>query len=555
MKANNVPNTHSVGNDIEDTARVFEILARANIIASTTESLELLREMLDLIIDVCSASTGTMYLLDKEHQELVFQLVRGEKSDEALIGHRIGSDQGIVGAAVQQKQAIVVDDLTHDPRWYGTVGTKTVTLRNTIAFPMLLRGEPIGAIQVFNFRQKPLQLMQMLGNRMSSEYEKAVLLQTSQEYSQRLETLVNLMMQISATLDRDQILNTIIDDAHSLLNAEGTSLFLLDDETNELVLYVSKGVNRIPVPDIRIPADTGVIGHVVKTGEVVRLGDARQDRRHYDGVDRISGVPTRTLLAVPLRTPDIVLGRERGISEARIIGGLEAINKIDGEFTEADAQLLRSLAEQAALILHLSNLYAEADELFLSTIRALVAAIDAKDPYTEGHSQRVSEYSVVIAQELKLPPETVHHVRIGALLHDVGKIGVSDTILTKPGRLTVEEYEEVKKHPLIGAKIIGQVNLLEAVIPALAQHHERMDGKGYPLGLDESNIALIARIVAVADVFDALTSDRPYRPAIDLEMSLDILRKSAGDHLDARCVDAFLNAYIRGKIIPQKGVA
>jgi len=181
MKANNVPNTHSVGNDIEDTARVFEILARANIIASTTESLELLREMLDLIIDVCSASTGTMYLLDKEHQELVFQLVRGEKSDEALIGHRIGSDQGIVGAAVQQKQAIVVDDLTHDPRWYGTVGTKTVTLRNTIAFPMLLRGEPIGAIQVFNFRQKPLQLMQMLGNRMSSEYEKAVLLQTSQE--------------------------------------------------------------------------------------------------------------------------------------------------------------------------------------------------------------------------------------------------------------------------------------------------------------------------------------------------------------------------------------
>ncbi len=552
MKVNNVSKAHPRGNDIEDTARVFDILARANIIASTTESLELLSEMLDLIIDVCSASAGTMYLLDKGHQELVFQLVRGEKSDEALIGHRIGANQGIVGAAVQQKQAIVVDDLMHDPRWYGTVGSETIALRNTIAFPMLLRGEPIGAIQVFNFQRKPLQLIQMLGNRMSSEYEKAVLLKTSQEYSQRLETLVNLMMQISATLDRDQILNTIIDEAHSLLNAEGTSLFLLDEESNELVLYVSKGSNRIPVADIRIPADTGIIGYVVKTGEIVRLRDAQQDHRHYDGVDRISGVPTRALLAVPLRTPDIVLGRERGISEARIIGGLEAINKFDGEFTEADAQLLRSLAEQAALILHLSNLYSEADELFLSTIRALVAAIDAKDPYTEGHSQRVSEYSVAIAQELRLPPETVHHVRIGALLHDIGKIGVSDVILTKPGRLTAEEYEEVKKHPLIGARIIGQVNLLEAVIPALAQHHERIDGKGYPLGLSGDNIALIARIVAVADVFDALTSDRPYRPAIDLETSLDILRKSAGDHLDARCVEAFLHAYIQGKIVPQK---
>jgi len=482
---------------------------RANRIASTTELNELLKEMLDLIIQVCGASTGTLYLLDKERNELVFQLVRGQEHDAALIGQRIGADQGIVGVAVQEARAVVVEELTADPRWYGPIGSDEYTLHNTIAFPLLLRGDPIGAVQVFNFRQQPLQLMQLLGNRMGAEYEKAKLLQAREKHSQRLEMLISLIMKISATLDREQILNTIIEQARHLLDAENTSLFLLDEKSGDLVLYLSKGSDETTLPNLHIPPDTGIIGHVIKTGEVVRLKDAQKDERHYEGIDLISGVTTRSLLAVPLRVPTVVLGQERGTTQACIIGGLEAINKHDGEFTESDTQLLCSLAEQTALILHISNLYSDANELFISTIKALVAAIDAKDPYTEGHSQRVSEYSTAMAAELGLPPEMTHRIRIGALLHDIGKIGVSDSILTKPDRLTPEEYAKVKKHPLIGANIIQKVALLKDVLPALAQHHERMGGKGYPLGLAGEAISPIARIIAVADVFDALTSNRP----------------------------------------------
>lgn len=439
---------------VDETSQLYRILARANRIASTTELDELFSKMLDLIILVCGADTGTMYLLDKDEEELIFEIVRGEVKDQELIGQRIQMDEGIVGATVKEAKPLVVKDLASDPRWYGPVGEGEGKLKNAISFPLLLHGEPIGAVQVFNYTQKPLQLMQLLGNRMASEYEKTMLLRKSEQHSARLQALIDLVAEISTTLDRDQILDLIIDQARYLLNAEASSLFLLDEESNDLVLYLSKDVHETTLPPLRIPPNTGIIGHVVESGEVACLKDVRTDERHYDGIDQVSGVETRSLLAVPLRVPTVILGRERGTTEARIIGGVEAINKIDGYFNENDIQLLSTLAEQAATVLHIANLYADADELFLNTIKALVAAIDAKDPYTEGHSQRVSDYSVAIAEELGMSPEEQHHIRIGALLHDIGKIGIPDTILTKPGHLTEKEFDEMKRHPAIGADII-----------------------------------------------------------------------------------------------------
>lgn len=536
----------------DETSQLYRILARANHIASTTELDELLQQMLDLIILVCGASTGTMYLLDDERDELVFQVVRGKLTNQDLTGQRIKSDAGIVGACLQESKAIVVENLTNDARWYGPLGEGEDKLRNTISFPLLLRGEPIGAVQVFNYQQSPVQLIQLLGNRMASEYEKAMLLQKSRQHSKRLQALIELITKISTTLDRDLILNLIIDQARDLLGAESSSLFLLDEKNHDLILHLSRDVHKTSLPPLRMPANKGIIGHVIKTGEAVNLKDAQQDERHYDGIDKASGIETRSLLAVPLKIPTVILGQERGTSEASIIGGVEAINKIDGVFSENDVQLLSTLAEQVATVLHIADLYTNADELFLNTIKALVAAIDAKDPYTEGHSQRVSDYSVAIARELKLAPEMRHHIRIGALLHDIGKIGVPDKILTKKGRLTEAEYAEIKKHPTIGANIIQQVSHLQKELPALSQHHERMDGKGYPNGLQGDEISPIARIVAVADVFDAITSDRPYRPAMDLETALDIMSKEAGDHLDPHFVDAFVMAYTKGNIHTQK---
>ena len=536
----------------EEKSRLYRILARANRIASNTELDELLKEMLDLIALICGADSGTLYLLDQESNELVFKVIHGSEENLRLVGQRISTSEGIAGKTLREARPIVVEDLQNDPHWMGPVGDFQKELTNTISFPLLLRGEAIGVVQVFNYSHTPLQLVQLLGNRMASEIEKAILLEASEQRGQRLETLISIIQEISSTLDRDQLLNSIIESARELLNAEASSLFLLDEETGDLILSIARNINQTSLPRIRIPAGQGIIGHVVETGETVLVSDANTDERHYDGVDQTTGLETRSILAVPLRTPTIVLGQERGTTESKIIGGLEAINKIEGTFNQEDIQLLNALADQAAGVLLLARLYADANELFFDTIQAITTAIDAKDPYTRGHSQRVSDFSTIMAQELNLPTETIHHIRVGGLLHDVGKIGVPDSILTKPGRLTDDEFEKMKEHPAIGANIMGRVRTLQAELPALAEHHERMDGNGYPVGLTDEKISLVGRIVAVADVFDALTSDRPYRKALSAEEALEILHSDRGTHLDSQCVDAMLNAYLKGKIKTQK---
>jgi putative nucleotidyltransferase with HDIG domain len=537
--------------EAEGTTQLFRILARANRIASNTELDELLTEMLELIALVCGANGGTLYLLDRETNELVFKVVYGDKEAQKLVGQRFSIDKGISGTTIREARAIIVEDLQNDPRWFGSLVATSTTLKNTISFPLLVRSEAIGVVQVFNYTHTPLELAQLLGNRMASEIEKAVLLRASQQRGQRLETLLKIIQEISSTLDRDQLLNHIIESAWELLNAEASSLFLIDENSGDIILEIARDMHQTRLPKIRIPAGQGIIGHIIATGETLRVNEIERDPRHYAGIDQITGRETRSILAVPLRTPTVILGQERGTAESKIIGGLEAINKLEGMFTREDIQLLEALADQAASVLLLARLYAEANELFLDTIKAITTAIDAKDPYTLGHSQRVSEFSVILAKELGLPAELVHQIRVGGLLHDVGKIGIPDEILAKPGKLTVEEYDKMKGHPMIGANIMGQVRMLSNEITALSEHHERVDGTGYPNGLTDQQISMVGRIVAVADVFDALTSNRPYREALSSDEALEILNSSRGTHLDGECVEALVQAYIKGKIKTQ----
>jgi putative nucleotidyltransferase with HDIG domain len=232
------------------------------------------------------------------------------------------------------------------------------------------------------------------------------------------------------------------------------------------------------------------------------------------------------------------VGKERRLLEERLIGNLMALNKQSGAFDDEDTQLLEILASQASTVLQVAELYGKANELFLDFIKVLAAAIDAKDPYTRGHSQRVSDISVTLAQQLGLDGDVVHDIRIGSLLHDIGKIGVPDHILTKPTRLSEKEYEQIKKHPGVGFTIMEQVHLLRNVLPAIVQHHERLDGTGYPLGLRGDQISLMGRIVAVADVFDALSSNRPYREALEPGAVLSYMQKNVGDQFDNDCVEA-----------------
>jgi putative nucleotidyltransferase with HDIG domain len=212
----------------------------------------------------------------------------------------------------------------------------------------------------------------------------------------------------------------------------------------------------------------------------------------------------------------------------------ETFNHMAGDIEEFVVQL-RQAADQN-------------HELFLGSIRMLAAAIDEKDPYTRGHSGRVAKYSILIAQQLGLQSEELEKIRISALLHDVGKIGVDDRVLKKPGALTAEEYELMKQHPSKGANIMRPVAQLKEMLPGIELHHEHVDGGGYPHGLQGDEIPLMARIISVADTLDAMTTNRPYQSAMDLEFAINRIHSLANTKFDAAVVDALQRAVKAGKI-------
>ncbi len=193
---------------------------------------------------------------------------------------------------------------------------------------------------------------------------------------------------------------------------------------------------------------------------------------------------------------------------------------------------------------------AENRELFLGTVKSLAAAIDGKDPYTRGHSERVSRFSIAIAERLGLHDEEVEKIRISAVLHDVGKIGIDDIILKKPAALTNDEYEIMKQHPQKGFKIMSQIPAMKEFLPGMYMHHEMINGEGYPQGLKGDEIPLMARIVSVADTFDAMTTDRPYQKAMEFQAAVDRIKSFVGTRYDERVVAAFVAACDEGQIRP-----
>jgi putative nucleotidyltransferase with HDIG domain len=237
-------------------------------------------------------------------------------------------------------------------------------------------------------------------------------------------------------------------------------------------------------------------------------------------------------LARTLTSPIDRLSRDIGVMTAS--HDLDRTLKPTGTSRELDA-LAQAFNE---LVQGLSAAEAETRSAYVGAIRALAAALDARDPYTAGHSDRVSHLSVLMGTEMRLTAAELDVLRLGALLHDIGKIGLSDEVLRKPGPLTAEEYEQLKRHPGLGARILRRVPFLEPHLPIVELHHERPDGRGYPFGLRGNEIPVAARIVHVADAFDAITSARAYRPARSAGEALAELRRHAGTQFDNASVEA-----------------
>ena len=349
---------------------------------------------------------------------------------------------------------------------------------------------------------------------------------------QNLATLYQIGQAISSIHNPDQLLDKVMELIFEVIRADRGFLMLLDKESGELVPRAIRRRDERGRRDITVSKT--IINQVMRQEKSILSSDAMADER-FKGGESIHLHEIRSAMCVPLR------------SREKTLGIIHVDTKTStGVFTADDLQLLAAIGDEAGVAIENAQLYQDLQELFLSTVKSLVATIETKDTYTHGHSERVSIYSLATAEELNLDTNDKENLQLAAVLHDIGKIGIPENILNKQGQLTAEEQAEIRRHPLFATRILENIAALKDIIPVIKHHHERYDGKGYPDSLKGEAIPRAACIIAVADAFDALTSDRPYRKRRQDKFALEEIERNSNSQFDEEVVKAFVQAYQRG---------
>ena len=354
--------------------------------------------------------------------------------------------------------------------------------------------------------------------------------------SDPLVSLVKIGRSITAVTDINVLLKVIAEETKIAIQADRWTVFMYDKEKNELWSKVALGMDS---QEIRFPADRGLAGYVVKTGEPLNIPDAYNDSRFNPDIDKETGYRTKTILCMPIKN-----------NNKEIIGAFQVLNKLNGVFTKGDEDLLAAIGgsasialENAQLFEQQKELYKEQKELFESFIDTLATSIDARDKITAGHSSRVKLYSMLLVDELGCDEKFKELVEKAAILHDIGKIGIRDSVLQKEGKLTDDEYKHIQEHVRITHDILEKIHMsqdFKTITEIACSHHEKYDGSGYYRHLSGENIPYGGRILAVADVFDAITSKRHYRDKMPIQNVIDILLSGKDKHFDGNLVDTFL---------------
>ncbi|MEA2082189.1 MAG: HD domain-containing phosphohydrolase [Elusimicrobiota bacterium] len=346
---------------------------------------------------------------------------------------------------------------------------------------------------------------------------------------ERMQSLLDFGHEVSSRImDLDELLKLIMGETRNILNAERCTVFLRDFDTDTLYSKIADGLG---LREIRIPMEKGIAGAVARSGETMNIKDAYSDDRFDTSTDKKTGYITKTILSCPMKN-------KMGES----IGVFQVLNKKDGVFDGEDEKILLLLARQAADAVENAFLYDEQKKMFESFIDTLSDTLDKRDYLTAGHSRRVTFFSIKTGEAMKLFPHELELLKYSSWMHDMGKIGVREHILAKAGKLTDEEFEQIKNHAVFTREILEKIYFKREFrqIPEIAaSHHENIDGSGYPRGLKGAAIPFFSRIIAVCDVFDALTSKRHYREPMPIAGVLKILKDGVGVKFDPVCVDAF----------------
>jgi len=527
---------------ISDQLRQMNVLFQINSLAHESLNLKELAPQIPILLkDSFDAESAAVYLSDESDQIFLAGF-----DGPVLRSDLIKLERILARKVILEGRLLALRDMSADPRFASVQLDRPEDFHTLISIPLMLDGKAIGTLEMYNLPQLYIEEERLQHNMLNVAHEMAKVIGLSRKYTDlydqlqlaanEIAVLYEISNALSSTLNQDELLGLIVRNAMKSFDSQVVSLMLLDEE-GQLAIRCAEGLSDDIVAGTRVRLGEGIAGKVAATGQPLLLVDVI-------GMDDVGTANVKSALSVPLKVRDEVIGVLNVSKTARY------------HFTEVDLKLCNNLASLATQAIEKARLYGEIkrslEEMhasYLSTVKSLSMAIEAKDPYTQGHVDRVTKYGMAIAMELD--PELLDDdmFRFALVLHDVGKIAVPEDILTKAEALTRDEWEKMKIHPEAGARIISPVNFLAEAVKAVRYHQERFDGKGYPEGLRGEEIPLAARIIAVADAFDAMITDRPYRKAPGFDFAREEIVRHSGSQFDPQVVEAFLRA-LDSNIIP-----
>lgn len=494
---------------------------------------EVLPVILDEILKFTSAETTAILLFDEKAGDYQAFLVKGSHTE--FTGAHVPA-QGILGVALQSNKPYLNNHIQDDPDYdlHGPLSEHTALA----SAPLITRQNQLGAVIMAkkgSFDQAEYRLLISIADITASAIHRLTLYDQSQLRVQQLSTLRSIDLAITSSLDLTATLNILVDEVEKLDGISACCVLMPDKNGDLLHFRTGKGFITDHIHQAVLSNDDFKIGNPFPSRFTLTIPDLKNtpSSPRYD-LGLAEGF--RMYHAIPL------------VSKDQIKGVLEVYQRDTAPLSQDLLDFLEALATQAAIAVDVATLIEELQSsnqelsaAYDSTIEGWSRALDLRDKETEGHTQRVTEMALHLARTMGINEEDLIHVYRGSLLHDIGKMGIPDSILLKPAPLTAEEADLMKMHPIYAYHLLKPIRFLHPALDIPYCHHERWDGSGYPRGLKGDQIPLAARVFTVVDVWDALVSERPYSPAWPKEDALKHIKENAGTYFDPAVVEAFLS--------------
>mgnify|MGYP000884181698 CR=1 FL=1 len=514
------------------------ILEMSPAVSRTLDFQRVLAEVLDAAIRQCDADEGSILLPVREPYGLEVAAVRGA-GRAGMVGARIPIDRGIAGFVARSMEALALVGDVHDDRFEPAV--PRTDIRHSVSMPMVVGGQLAGVLNVATTRQRrpftpgQIKALGVLADIGASALENARLHRETTMRLEQLQALRAIDIAISSSLDLHVTLDVLLDRVVTL-GIDGATVLLFDAGTQTYRPVASRGMHGGTLEHTGIRAGEGPCGLSVIRRRPVSSLESEAAPENCPRCRLLQGEGFAWCLALPL------------VAKGQVNGVLEVVRRSGEELDVDRLEFLESLAGQAAIAVDNAALFTDLNRsnqelamAYESTLEGWSRALDLRDHETEGHSQRVTASTVRLAEAYGIRAPEMVHIRRGALLHDIGKLGIPDAILHKNGPLTDEEWTIMRRHPEYARDMLQPIPFLRPAIDIPYAHHERWDGSGYPRGLKGTDIPIAARLFALADVWDALRLDRPYRAGKPADEVRQFIREGRGVAFDPEIADLFLS--------------